>query len=233
MKKVILMLILLLAVACSPAKDYVCPDCKVVGNPELCKKAEPVKAESITENTNTPDSTTAETSISSDVAELLAKSSKVKSMSYVYKETSLRTSPLYMIQFKDNLVKVGLPITANILNANEIDTVILNQDTQEAQAYCESLSYCIKQGRQENVDFAQYYKPTPLDLLKKISSAKKVGEERIFNRDTWKLDVNSDYYYWIDEFYGIPLKVEGNGEYYSFESAFYNQVKTIEFVDRE
>ncbi|MFH1276315.1 MAG: hypothetical protein ABIH82_04350 [Candidatus Woesearchaeota archaeon] len=236
MKKVILMLIFvfLLMVACSSNKEYVCSDGQVVSNPDFCQEE---KAETTTIPTSsTPQTTTSspsQESIPVDIKELISKSSKVKSMSYEYKNSPDRTDSIYSVLFKDNKMKIELPIFTKIQNQNEIDTVIIEMNSKTVRAYCESFSYCIEQGDRGEVDYSQYYKPTPLDLLENINSAEKVGEEIVFDRNTWKLKVNGNQFYWIDTFYGVPLKVDGNGEYHHYEKALFNQVRSIEFENKD
>ena len=51
--------------------------------------------------------------------------------------------------------------------------------------------------------------------------AKKVGEEVIDSRNTWKIETNNGIL-WVDTFYGIPLKVDSGGNIYKFEQLAVN-----------
>jgi len=221
----IIAVLALFLVSCSP-QQFVCSDGSVVEDSSTCAPQKvPVKQvqRAVEESPDIP----------REVVDLFAQKSKVKSVSYIHHESADISKPSYRIAIKGTLMKISLPTQTELLNKNTIDTVIIDAARKEAEGYCESKKYCIKIGNQGAVDYATYYKKTPFDWVDEIEEAELLTTQRLFNRDTTKVLVNGEYTYWVDSFFGIPLKVEGNNQIFLYESPLFNGVSSIEFEEKD
>lgn len=167
--------------------------------------------------------------ISPDVADLLAKSkTKVKSIYYKYRgpETG---SNFFEFYAKGSKIKY-LPWKGlkSLDEPADFDSVFIDKSAQTAQSYCEAL-YCAVRGKKADLKYNDAYIYTVNDWVGSITQAKKVGEEVVDDRSTWKLDTNQGTF-WIDTFYGIPLKIEAGGKTYRFEQIAVNSVQDSDVV---
>jgi len=227
MVMVIVTVLAVVVVSCSPQQQFVCNDGSVVNDPDACTPQNaPVKQVQRAVIEESPD-------IPQEVVDLFAQKSKVKSVSYIHHESADISKPSYRIAIKDRLMKISLPTQTDLLNKNTVDMVIIDGARKEAQGYCESLKYCIEQGNQGAVDYAAYYKKSPFDWVEEVQEAELLTDQRLFNRDTTKVLVNGEYTYWVDSFFGIPLKVEGNNEVYTYDTPLFNGVTSIEFEEKD
>ena len=239
-----LLIVVVFIVSCGKTQ-FVCPDGTTVSDPDLC----PSEEETVTKRASKPPETTPEPKkefdvtigpleedIPENIEKLFAKKSKVKSMSYDYREGKAVTGPKYRVYIKGNIIKIELPVKTDILYQNELDVVIFNTAEKSAVGYCESRKYCKEVGEQGEVDYDLYYKDTPFDWLDKVRSAEKVQEIRLLNRNTWRLQINEEFTYWVDAFYGVPLKItKGESLYYIYNRPLFNGVgdEDIKFSEKD
>lgn len=167
--------------------------------------------------------------ISPDVMDLLAKSkTKVKSIYYKYRgpETG---SNFFEFYAKGSKIKY-LPWKAlkSLDQPADYDSIFIDKSSQTAQSYCEAL-YCAVRGKKADLKYNDAYIYTINDWVGSITQAKKVGEEIVDDRSTWKLETNQGIF-WIDTFYGIPLKIESSGKTYRFEQIAVNSVQDSDVV---
>jgi hypothetical protein len=230
MKKVLILILVvcIFIISCS-SKEYVCPNGNVVDDVSKCvqDKQVPVPVVEISEPV------VEEITISPEIKELFSQQYKIKSLTYKHKESLDVTKPIYPVYLKENLMKILLPGKNKLLNQNDLDTVIIDINSKSVNGYCESEKYCSKQGDMGQVDYDTYYKKTPFDWVNEVNEAELLVGQRIFGRDTMKVKVNGDYTYWVDAFYGIPLKVEGNGVVFIYDEIIFNSVRFIAFETRD
>ena len=218
MKKysVILCLILVLAfvVACEPvrevSKPITEPETKVDVKQPVEKAIEPKQE------------------IATEVKELLDKhKTRVKSIYYKYRgpETGSNFHEFYI---KGNKIKYKPYLEIKSLDKpDSYDTIFIDKTAKTAQSYCIA-AYCAYKGKKSDLNYGEAYISTMFDWID-VTEAKKVGEEVISNRNTWKIDTGKGIL-WIDAFYGIPLKVESSGKTYKFEQVSVNSVQDADVM---
>ena len=162
--------------------------------------------------------------ISPEFEELLNKSKiKIASISYLYKgpETG---NDFYVFYAKGVKVKYLPSRIGTMLDRPEsVDSIFMDVTLKTAQTYC-SDRRCIFKGKKGDLNFYDAYILTICDWLRGITNAKKIGEEVIDDRNTWKIETNRGTY-WIDTYYGIPLKIDSNGNVYKFQQIAVNSVQ--------
>jgi hypothetical protein len=234
-----LLLVCVFIVGCGSEK-FVCPNGETVSNADECIAKEPVMSESTSGSISTPASeTTTETitelSISKEVQRTLDTIERFDSVAYDYKDLSKPKDQVYNFWIKNNMVKRELAITTGVLHQNEMDVVIFDRSAGSAQAYCEQEDYCKITGEYGYIDYDQYNLKTPLDWLDRIEQAERIGSETLFGRDTIKVNANNgEFTIWIESYYGIPLKVQIDGQDYEFRNPKFNNLddNDVEFVVR-
>ena len=167
--------------------------------------------------------------ISPEVAELLNKSkTKVTSINYIYKgpETG---NDFYVFYTKGVKVKYLPSRIGTILDRpDSVDSIFIDVSLKTAQTYCMDRR-CIFKGKKGDLNFYDAYILTICDWLRGITDAKKIGEEVIDDRNVWKIETNRGIF-WIDTYYGIPLKIESNGNVYRFQQIAVNSVQDSDVV---
>ena len=165
----------------------------------------------------------------SDVDELLSKyKTKVQSIYYKYRGPETGNS-LYEFYVKDNRIKyIPAREIQSLDQEDSYDTIFIDKIGSTAQSYCLA-AYCRYQGQKANLNFDKYYILTPFDWLSGITQAKKVGEEVIDDRSTWKIETNKGIL-WVDIFYGIPLKAEYGDKTYRYQQISTNSIKDSDLV---
>jgi hypothetical protein len=214
MKKysVILCLILVLAfvVACEPARDVskpiTEPETKVDVKQPVEKAIEPKQE------------------IATEVKELLDKhKTRVKSIYYKYRGPETGTN-FYEFYIKDYKIKYNPFLEIKSLDKpDSYDSIFIDNSAKTAQSYCIA-AYCAYKGKKADLNYNDAYISTVFDWVDGLVQAKKIGEEVIDNRNTWKIETNKGVL-WIDTFYGIPLKVDSSGKTYKFEQISVNSVQ--------
>jgi len=162
------------------------------------------------------------TEIAADVKDLLSKhKTKITSVYYKYRgpETGANFHEFYI---KGNKIKYKPHLELKTLDRPEsYDSIFIDKVAKTAQSYC-TADYCAYRGKKENLNYDDAYIETVFDWLS-VTSAKKVGEEVIESRNTWKIETNKGIL-WVDTFYGIPLKADSSGKIYRFEQLAVNSV---------
>ena len=162
--------------------------------------------------------------ISAEVQELLAKNkNKVKNIYYKYRSPQTGNN-FYEFFVKDNKIKYLPYREIKVLEKPEsYDSIFIDKTAKTAQSYCLA-AYCRYKGKKEDLNYEEFYISTIFDWINGITQAKKVGEEVIDDRSTWKVETNEGTL-WIDTFYAVPLKIESGGKTFRFEQIAVNSVK--------
>jgi len=229
MKKIIIpcVFLLLVLMVSSCSTQFVCPDGSIVDSPNKCPRDE-VQKKVVQEGV---------VGFSDGLLELIQKGQNVQSFTYDFKEVNKPKDPTYSFKIYGSKVKRYLPIKTSVLNQNELDVIIFDRTSKTAIGYCESEKYCIKQGEIGTLEFSQYYVTTPFDWLDKIQRAKiETKNERMFGRDVWKVIANDgEFTIWIENYYGVPLKVSIGSETFEFRNPKFNTLNgsDVAFVDME
>ena len=229
MKKIIIpcVFLLLVLMVSSCSTQFVCPDGSIVDSPNKCPRDE-VQKKVVQEGV---------VGFSDGLLELIQKGQNVQSFTYDFKEVNKPKDPTYSFKIYGSKVKRYLPIKTSVLNQNELDVIIFDRTSKTAIGYCESEKYCIKQGEIGTLEFSQYYVTTPFDWLDKIQRAKiETKNEKMFGRDVWKVIANDgEFTIWIENYYGVPLKVSIGSETFEFRNPKFNTISTrdVEFVEME
>ena len=166
--------------------------------------------------------------VPAEIEELLEKSkTRVKNVYYKYRgpETG---SNFHEFFIKGSKIKIKPYLEIKTLDKpGSYDSIFIDKTARTSASYCEAV-YCAYRGKKQDLNYGQAYIPTIFDWIE-VEQAAKVGEEVIDSRSTWKLETNLGTL-WIDTFYGIPLKVESNGNTYRFEQISVNSVQDSDVV---
>ena len=162
--------------------------------------------------------------ISVEVKELLDKS-KVKVNNIYYKYRGPQTgNNFYEFYVKGTKIKyIPYRELKSLDKTESYDSIFIDKIAKTAQSYCIA-AYCVYKGKKADLNYADAYISTAFDWVNSITQAKKVGEEVIDNRNTWKLETNEGIL-WVDTFYGMPLKIESGGKTFKFEQIAVNSVQ--------
>jgi len=167
------------------------------------------------------------------VQELLQKHvGRVTSLKYMYQDQTMKPEE-WETWVKDDRMHVKLREMDNVRGDVYIDNVYLNIATQEAAGYCERAVYrCADPNSPVDVKFAKYYRKTPFEWISEVTYAEQESVEQMQQRNVWKLkytEGGKTVNMWVDEYYGIPLKirvVEGSAvNEYIFEDIAFNVVE--------
>lgn len=162
--------------------------------------------------------------ISDEVKQLLDKS-KTRVSNIYYKYKGPETEDKYY-DFYIKGVKIKY-LPARKLQAldqqDSYNSIYINIADKTAKSYCDDRA-CIYKGMKSALDYDKTYILTMFDWANGITKANKVGEEVIDDRTTWKVQTNEGTF-WLDTFYGIPLKIESNGKIYRFQQLNVNGVQ--------
>lgn len=162
--------------------------------------------------------------ITAEVKELLDKSkTKVRSVSYRYygPETG---ADFYEFYLKDSKIKYLPNLELKTLDMpDSYDTIFIDKSLKAAESHCVA-AYCTYKGKKQDLNYDNVYISTIIDWVSGLTYAKKIGEEVIDDRSTWKID-SSKGTLWIDTFYGIPLKADSDGKSYRFQQISVNSVQ--------
>lgn len=203
----ILFIILILAyTACTPTQPTLKPESKTGFKPAEQQVVTPKQE------------------ISAEAKELLDKSKvKVKSIYYKYRGPQTGNN-FYEFYVKGTKIKY-LPYRElkSLDKPDSYDSIFIDKIAKTAQSYCIA-SYCVYKGKKADLNYGDAYISTVFDWLDSIIQAKKVGEEVIDDRTTWKLETNEGIL-WVDTFYGIPLKIDSSGKLFRFEQIAVNSVQ--------
>lgn len=221
MNKILLLVsivLFLLVLACAP-QQYICPDGKLVDSPDACVKPKPVESPTYANTAYT---------IPTELSQLFARNSKISSMSYIFQSGAGTTQLRHKVFIKGDIMKIEFSVKPGVLYTEDVDTVIFNTATRTATGYCEQVNYCKKVGEYGPVNYDIFYIETPFDWSDLITKAEKIGTEKLRLRDTIIVKVNDNYQYWVDSYYGVPLKISSDSEFYLFDTVAFNSVSNAD-----
>ena len=161
--------------------------------------------------------------VAEEVNELLSNQNRVKSIYYKYKGPQTGDN-FYDFYIKGSKLKYEPALEIKTLDREDsYDTIFIDKEAKTAASYCEA-AYCAYKGKKADLNYDDAYISTVFDWSNGLTSAKKIGEEIIDDRSTWKIDSDKGIL-WIDTFYGIPLKVDSSGKVYRFQQISVNSVQ--------
>lgn len=170
--------------------------------------------------------------ISAEVGGLLDKSkTRAKNIYYKYRgpETTKTGDNFFEFYVKDTKIKYVPAREIQSLDLpDSYDVIFIDKTAKTAISYCEA-AYCAYKGKKADLNYGGAYIKTIFDWIDGIKDAKKVGEEVIDDRSTWKVEANNGIL-WIDTFYGIPLKIDSNGKTYRFQQISANSVTDADVI---
>lgn len=206
-----LILILVLIIACAPQQK----ESTAIPKPEAKVESKQPAQETIEQSKQ---------QISSEVKELLEKSkTRVKSIYYKYRAPETG-SDFYEFYVKDNKIKYNPALEIKSLDQKDsYDSIFIDKIAKTAESHCLA-AYCSYKGKKQDLNYAEAYIPTIFDWVDGLTKVKKIGEEVIDDRNTWKLETDKGML-WVDTFYGLPLKVESGGKVYRFQQISVNSVQ--------
>lgn len=184
--------------------------------------------------------------IPQDLKELLAKRTKTKSMVYDYK-TTLDTQQ-YKVFIRGQKMKVQPASWQTLMyEQNYFTTVYIDISTHVALGYCDDSQLCVNYRKKGpfQVPFDKYYQKTPLDWASELEQGKYTPlvkmpgevlvEERPTNTYRQEHSDGSITSFYVEKFYGIPLKVETVNEEqntkvsYIYDSPAFNTLQDSNF----
>ena len=217
------------------AKQYVCGDGSVVSDVNLCPKVKEAQegsdkveemakelekvGDAVIEETveiKTVEETLSETNkiiqepekkMTSKVSELLSKYEKVKSYSY-FQDSGTYNG--FEVWIKGN--KIKKKYAADYYKPDErMDVVFIDRDEKTAYGYCyvaKADSDCVdeRMGKAFKMSFDDENIVAPIDLVKKIKYAKFINDEMLESRTLAVIKTDDDHKYWVEQYYGIPMK---------------------------
>lgn len=148
-----------------------------------------------------------------ELGELLSKAdSKVRSYSFIYAFSSTKLSGS-LFYLRGNKIKIKLKDIGIYNFEDYFDTVYLNLTNKSAIGYCENtrLEACRKGVNEYVLNFDDYRIKLPTDWLIDLNAVRDtlrfLGKSIIFERNAVLLE-SGNTLYWIDEFSGLPMRVQ-------------------------
>jgi len=158
------------------------------------------------------------TEISAEVKELLARAdSKIKSFSYM-----LAPPPDQLA--RDKWLVKGTKIKVELYNDNYVepdtyyDNIYLDTENKVADGFClnQRTTRCAEPGQHFTLDYADTYQKSPYQWLKEISGTPKIiSSEVVYDRRVSVVEYEKDgstYRQWVDQYSGLPIRIEKDGE---------------------
>ena len=171
-------------------------------------------------------------SIDPAVNALLNKSSKVNSYKYSYYGPPNDGFGVVFFVVKDK-IKISMPKNTKLSDNQYYDTIYLNIGKPEGTAYCEAAD-CLDAGRDLQIKFDEFYRPTPIDFVKTIMIARPVGTELIDGRKVTLIsftdNLSNNGSMWLDNTYGVPLKVKFDTSKYEYRDIFFNTLSSSDVI---
>ncbi len=213
MKKMLLVIIaILLLAACAKAPPAIQPPAPQVqpAQPEV-RVTEEVKETPKVEPTKALEQQAEQ--LSPELKELLNKhEGNVKSYQYKFTQPPDNV-PVDFYWVKGDKIKIELQPKNTYDAANYFSVVYLDDKTKDAVAYCEDRSRCRDiLNKKFDVAYNDYRKTTALEWLNDVNkaTAKILQTEQVYDLTTSRVQYTKDgstVDMWIDETYGIPVKV--------------------------
>ena len=182
-----------------------------------------------------------QTGYTDDVQKIVNKQQKVKSHSFYYSTSENWNLVRDQYFVKGNRIKIKL-YEVNQWDKDYFDTVYLNTDTKEAEAFCEDTdkARCRDNDRKFDISYDDFIMKTPLTWLNEMAtSAKVISSESFDERQSYVLEYpgvdGATVRIWIDKFSGVPVKVlvyvgelENQAELHGFKDLSINSVTNAE-----
>ncbi len=170
---------------------------------------------------------------SKKVKDLLSKHSRVKSLHYMYQDP-LNYPAEWPTWIKDNKMHIDLRTLDQVNSDTYVNQVYLDKASKTAVGYCESNEFKCKDPNQAvKVKFAKYNRKSPIDWIEGVTYAEIETTETMQQRTVVRLaytdDKGAKVVMWVDDYYGVPVKVEvtkdGDKKRYVFEDLAFNNVE--------
>lgn len=174
--------------------------------------------------------------LSPELKELLGKAdAKLQSMVYLYAGPTTQNRFLNTYLVKGKYIKVDLYEVDPYVLETYFDSVYLDTEAKTATGRCEEKSRCMSQSIDNtkkifNVSYDDYRLKTPYEWVKEVIFAEIVGPEVMDGRAVTKIkyhDARSSTEMWIDNTYGVPIKLviaydDGTKETHQFKDYKFN-----------
>lgn len=160
----------------------------------------------------------------SEVEELLGKAdARVSGLSYKYEGPETENA-VYQFFAAGDKVRYVLPESQQNFDDDPeaYNAVYLDLSELTAEAWCDHRT-CNVKGKKGNLSFEEAHILTPLEWLDRIGAAEKLGEEQMERRTVWRLNTTG-FKVWVEEYYGVPYRVQSNGTDYKFSQFTFNGV---------
>lgn len=155
--------------------------------------------------------------MSTEVKELLSRAdSKIKSYSYTMAPPPDQLARNQWL-IKGTKIKVELYEDNYVEPDTYFDTMFLDAETKTADGYClnQRTTRCAQPGQHFDLDYNDVYEKTPYQWLKEVKGVPKIiSSEVVYDRRVSVIeykDGSDTYKQWIDQFSGLPIRVERNG----------------------
>ncbi|MFH1072994.1 MAG: hypothetical protein V1743_06210 [Nanoarchaeota archaeon] len=197
-----------------PTQTYACPDASIVTNIAQCP-VQPLQENKTQEPLEPVEPEMPEEDIPSLPDEVKDAFDKAKETvtSYQYKYIGPpNDKDVFAVLVKGTKMKVTRPQYANYLETDRYDTVYLDLEKKTAVAYC--LVYtpvCKDKTKAFYPGYEKYLFKTPFDWIEEIPGGELKGSEQVNGRNAWRVEYSSGenlHKVWIDEHYGIPIKIQ-------------------------
>jgi hypothetical protein len=164
--------------------------------------------------------------------ELLSKHETIQSVKYVMDDG---TSNAVTVSLKGDKIKKNV-FRARFGLESYYDTIYVDRDALTAYTHCVTLYDCADEHKNKGIqlNFDEEDVLTPIQIIKSITIAEKVGTERFDGRDTIMIEftnaAGNREVLWIDTFFGMPLQQRiFNGEVllekHTFTEVGFNRIK--------
>lgn len=139
---------------------------------------------------------------------------------------------------KGDLTRIDLHDAFTIKPGEYMDLIVFNRTAKTAKGYCRRMEHVCRDSisRVFDLDFKEYWEPSPIDLLKKFKGDKaemvkeegEIVDDRLATMFVFKEQTQTTTV-WVDAHYGVPLRireVQGkNDRVNSFENMAFNTIK--------
>lgn len=164
-----------------------------------------------------------------DILFVLQQAKKTESLSYGYRGPE--TGPAYYkLYVKGARMKIVPQQKSKLLSKEDsYDAIYVDKLKETAKSYCDHRR-CRFKGKKKDLDFDDFNYETPSEWLGKVKTSEKIGEEVIDSKKVYKYKANDDMLIWIETYYGLPLRVEHQGDVYEFSKIAVNKVDDSDVI---
>ncbi len=191
------LLIALLIAGCVPQQPPVSQPADQEGqqNPDQNSAEEPAAQEPVKEE------------LSQDIADILAKNQKIKSMQYIYSENLSGTATYYVV---GDMLKLSYGPRQKY---DGFEYYMIYADGTKGEEYlvCDKVDEC-KGVKGKKIGYGTFLTESPLSVIRKLDNGQITERTQINNMNTVVIDyTNSEGHQeriWVWDYWGIPLKRE-------------------------